>query len=75
MVLTECYSSQCGAGVKPAMSSNGGGGVASVMRHLGSGQGKLEVGRAIAATKEGCALFYKGEGAGTRSIGEAQWWR
>jgi hypothetical protein len=60
--------------VKPTTSSNDGGGVASATRHLGSEQGMLEVGRATAATGEGCAPFYRGKRAGTRSIGELQQW-
>jgi hypothetical protein len=48
--------------------SNGSDGVSSMIRHLGSEEEKVEVGKGALATGEGGAPFYRGKGAWRRSV-------
>jgi hypothetical protein len=52
------------------MRSNGSGGVSSMIRHLGSEEEKVEVGKGALATGEGGAPFNRGKGSWRRSVEE-----
>jgi hypothetical protein len=62
-----------GSGNGRLTSSRGSGGVSSTIRHLGSEEEKLEVGKGALATGKGGAPFYRGKGAWRLPVKATVW--